>query len=140
MTSPAPVNPITPEQQEAGTGGVKRDKLVTEMAANRTSFVAGNRAAMESSAWPMRPERILADLRAVMPRDGTTFATVFEKDGKSDSPDYAAIARAYGIEGIKIESAAELKPALERAIALNRPVVLDVYMKNEPVPTNTRNA
>ena len=55
--------------------------------------------------------------------------------GKSDSPDYAAIARAYGIEGIKIESAAELKPALERAIALNRPVVLDVYMKNEPVPT-----
>ena len=26
-------------------------------------------------------------------------------------------------------------PALQRAIALNKPVVLDVYMKNEPVPT-----
>jgi len=216
--------------------GVDRQALVAEMAANRAAFVAGNHAAMHSDAWPMRPERILADLRAVMPRDallctdvgwnkngmaqqypiytpgsvftpggfatmgfgspaalgakvarpdkvvvalvgdggfgqnpaalatafesdiaviwvimnnhafgtiaglemahyGTTFATVFEKDGQSYSPDYAAIARAYGVEGIKIGSAAELRPALERAIALNKPVVIDVYMKNEPVPT-----
>ena len=216
--------------------GVKRDKLLAEMARNRKAFVAGNAKAMKSDAWPMRPERILADLRAVMPRDallctdvgwnkngmaqqypiytpgsvltpggfatmgfgspaalgakvalpdrvvvaligdggfgqnpaalatafeddiavvwvimnnhafgtiagleaahyGTTFATVFEKDGKSYSPDYAAIARAYGVEGVKVGSAAELRPALERAIALNKPVVLDVYMKNEPVPT-----
>jgi acetolactate synthase-1/2/3 large subunit len=216
--------------------GVKRAKLLAAMAANRKSFVAGNKKAMESDAWPMRPERILADLRAVLPRDsilctdvgwnkngmaqqypvytpgsvftpggfatmgfgspaalgakvalpdkvvvalvgdggfgqnpaalatafeddiavvwvimnnhafgtiaglemahyGTTFATVFEKDGKSYSPDYAAIARAYGIEGIKVGSAAEFKPALEKAIGMKRPVVLDVYMKNEPVPT-----
>jgi acetolactate synthase-1/2/3 large subunit len=65
----------------------------------------------------------------------TTFGTVFEKDGKSTSPDYAAIARAYGIEGIRINSAAEFKPALERAIAMNKPVVLDVPMINNPVPT-----
>jgi len=216
--------------------GVQRPELVAQMAANRKAFVGGNQAAMQSDAWPMRPERILADLRAVLPRDaiictdvgwnkngmsqqfpiytpgsvftpggfatmgfgspaalgakvacpdkvvvalvgdggfgqnpaalatahesdiaviwvimnnhafgtiagleaahyGTTFATVFEKDGKSYSPDYAAIARAYGVEGIKVESAAGLKPALERAMALNKPVVLDVYMKNEPVPT-----
>ena len=216
--------------------GVKRAKLLAAMAANRKSFVAGNTKAMESDAWPMRPERILADLRAVLPRDsilctdvgwnkngmaqqypvytpgsvftpggfatmgfgspaalgakvalpdkvvvaligdggfgqnpaalatafeddiavvwvimnnhafgtiaglamahyGTTFATVFEKDGKSYSPDYAAIARAYGVEGIKVGSAAEFKPALEKAIRMKRPVVLDVYMKNEPVPT-----
>src|SRR6185295_9637109 len=49
--------------------GVERPELVAEMAANRKSFVAGNRKAMESDAWPMRPERILADLRTVMPRD-----------------------------------------------------------------------
>ena len=36
---------------------------------------------------------------------------------------------------MKIESAAEFKPALEAAIQSRRPVVLDVYMKNEPVPT-----
>jgi acetolactate synthase-1/2/3 large subunit len=216
--------------------GVQRAKVVEQMAANRTKFNAGNQKAQQSSQWPMRPERILADLRAVLPRDailctdvgwnkngvgqqypiyepgsiftpggfatmgfgspaalgakvalpgrvvvalvgdggfgqnpaalatafeediavvwvvmnnhafgtiaglelahfGTTFATVFEKDGKSYSPDFAAIARAYGVDGVKIESAAEFKPALEAAIQSGRPVLLDVYMKNEPVPT-----
>ena len=216
--------------------GVKREKLVAEMAKNRKSFVAGNAKAMASDGWPMRPERILADVRAVLPRDalictdvgwnkngvgqqfpiyepgsiftpggyatmgfgapaalgakiarpdrvvvaligdggfgqnpallataferdvavvwvimnnhafgtiagleaahyGTTFGTVFEKDGRSWSPDFAAIARAYGIDGVKVASAAEFKPALAKAIKSKRPVVLDVYMKNEPVPT-----
>ncbi len=49
--------------------GVQRPKLLAEMAANRKAFVAGNRKAMESDAWPMRPERILADLREALPRD-----------------------------------------------------------------------
>ncbi|MFO1413152.1 MAG: thiamine pyrophosphate-binding protein [Burkholderiales bacterium] len=216
--------------------GIKREALVAEMAKSRADFVAGNAAAMKSDAWPMRPERILADLRAVMPRDallctdvgwnkngmaqqypiytpgsvytpggfatmgfgspaalgaklaqpdkvvvaligdggfgqnpaalatafesdipviwvimnnhafgtiaglesahyGTTFATVFEKDGKSWSPDFAAIARAYGVDGVKVESAAQFKPALEAAVRAGRPCVIDVYMKNEPVPT-----
>lgn len=66
---------------------------------------------------------------------GTTLGTLFEKDGKPYSPDYAAIARAYGVEGIKIESAEEFKPALQRAIASNKPVVIDVAMLNNPVPT-----
>ena len=66
---------------------------------------------------------------------GTTFGTVFEKNGRPYSPDYAAIARAYGVEGITIESADELKPAIMKAIQADRPVVIDVYMKNEPVPT-----
>lgn len=66
---------------------------------------------------------------------GTTFGTLFEKDGESYSPDYAAIARAYGVEGIKIEKAADFKPALIKAIAANQPVVIDVSMLNNPVPT-----
>ena len=65
----------------------------------------------------------------------TTFGTVFEKNGVSYSPDYAAIARAYGIEGITINAAEELLPALEKAVALKKPVVIDVYMKNIPTPT-----
>ena len=47
---------------------------------------------------------------------GTTTGTVFEKNGKPYSPDYAAIARAYGIDGVRIESADQFKPALEAAI------------------------
>jgi acetolactate synthase I/II/III large subunit len=215
---------------------IKRPELVSEIAAARASFIAGNRGYMQSDQFPMRPERILADVRKVLPRDafittdvgwnkngvgqqfpiyepgtiftpggyatmgfgapaavgakiahpdrivialvgdggfgqnpavlatafeqdaavvwvimnnnaygtiaglerahfGTTFGTVFEKNGKPYSPDYAAIARAYGIDGVKITSAAEFKPALEAAIKSNRPFVIDVEMQNEPVPT-----
>ncbi|MEV5070780.1 thiamine pyrophosphate-binding protein [Microbacterium sp. LMI12-1-1.1] len=65
----------------------------------------------------------------------TTYGTVF---GSADDPlytDFAAIAEAYGITGIKVEAAVEFKPALERAIALERPVVIDVSMVNVPTPT-----
>jgi len=65
----------------------------------------------------------------------TTYGTVF---GSGEDPmytDYAAIARAYGVEGIKVNSASEFKPALERAIALDKPVVIDVSMVNVPTPT-----
>ena len=65
----------------------------------------------------------------------TTYGTVF---GSAEDPmytDFAAIARAYGITGIKVESAAEFRPALERAIALGGPVVIDVSMVNVPTPT-----
>jgi acetolactate synthase-1/2/3 large subunit len=67
---------------------------------------------------------------------GTTLGTLFKKDEQPYSPDFAAIARAYGIEGIKIQAAEEFKPALERAIKSNRPVVIDVAMLNNPVPTD----
>ncbi|MBD3836705.1 thiamine pyrophosphate-binding protein [Brevundimonas sp.] len=203
----------------------------------RTTFRAGNAAAEASDQFPMRPERILADVRAVLPRDaiittdvgwnkngvgqqfpiyepgsiltpggfatmgfgapaalgakiacpervvislvgdggfgqnpallatafeegvpvvwvimnnhafgtiaglqkahfGTTLGTIFEKDGKPYSPDYAAVARAYGVDGVRINAADEFKPALEAAIASGRPTVLDVIMENAPVPTN----
>lgn len=216
--------------------GVQRKELAQEIAAYRETFKKQNLEMEKSDAFPMMPERILAEVREVLPRDaiittdvgwnkngvgqqfpiyepgsilipggyatmgfggpaaigakiarpdrvvvaligdggfgqnpaqlatayhenvavvwvimnnnafgtiaglekahfGTTFGTVFEKDGKSTSPDYAAVARAYGVEGIKIESAAQFKPALEKAIRSNRPVVMDVSMINNPVPT-----
>jgi len=216
--------------------GVKRPERQGEIAAARALFQAGNHAYAQSSAYPMRPERILADVREALPRDafittdvgwnkngvgqqfpiyepgtiftpggyatmgfgapaalgvklacpgravvalvgdggfgqnpallatafeenigvvwvlmnnyafgtiaglekahfGTTFGTVFEKDGKPYSPDYAAIAKAYGVEGVRITAAAEFKPALERALKAGKPCVIDVVMQNEPVPT-----
>lgn len=66
----------------------------------------------------------------------TTLGTVFEKNNEPVSADFAAIARAYGIEGIKIKSADEFKPALERAIRSNKPTLIDVLMVNNPVPTD----
>jgi acetolactate synthase-1/2/3 large subunit len=215
---------------------IQRDVLKQEMAAYHEAFKQSNTEMERSDAFPMMPERILAEVREVMPRDAiittdvgwnkngvgqqfpiyepgsilipggyatmgfggpaamgakiarphkvvialigdggfgqnpaqlatahhdniaviwlimnnnafgtiaglekahfdTTHGTVFEKDGQSTSPDYAAVARAYGVEGIRIETAAEFKPALMEAIAMDKPVVLDVPMINNPVPT-----
>ncbi len=212
-------------------------KLKAEIAAFQTEFKASNAAAQVSDQFPMRPERILADTRAVLPRDaiittdvgwnkngvgqqfpiytpgsiltpggyatmgfgapaalgaklaaphrvvvsmvgdggfgqnpsllatafeediaviwvvmnnhafgtiaglqkahyGTTLGTIFEKNGQPYSPDYTAIARAYGVDGEKISSTDQFKPALERAIASGKPYVLDVIMENAPVPTS----
>ncbi|WP_088104453.1 thiamine pyrophosphate-binding protein [Halalkalibacter urbisdiaboli] len=66
---------------------------------------------------------------------GTTLGTLFQIDGENYSPDYALIAKAYGAEGIKVNTAEEFKPALEKAIAMNKPVVIDVPMINNPTPT-----
>jgi acetolactate synthase-1/2/3 large subunit len=218
-------------------GGIQREALTAEIAESRKEFKARNVEMEQSDAYPMMPERILAEVREVLPRDAiittdvgwnkngvgqqfpvyepgsilipggyatmgfggpaaigaklaapdkvvialigdggfgqnpaqlatarhdnvaviwlvmnndafgtiaglekahyqTTFGTVFTQNGVSTSPDYAEVARAYGIEGIKIQSAAELKPALIKAIELDKPVVLDVPMINNPVPTS----
>jgi acetolactate synthase-1/2/3 large subunit len=66
---------------------------------------------------------------------GTTVGVLFRKDGKPYSPDFAAVARAYGAEGVKIESADQFKGVLAEAIASNKPFVIDVAMLNNPVPT-----
>ncbi|HEX6129691.1 MAG TPA: thiamine pyrophosphate-binding protein [Candidatus Limnocylindria bacterium] len=66
---------------------------------------------------------------------GTGFGCEFEADGRSYTPDFAAIASACGADGIKIESSAQLEPALRQAIASRRPTVLDVPMRNTPVMT-----
>ncbi|WP_341631163.1 thiamine pyrophosphate-binding protein [Sphingomonas agri] len=216
--------------------GRKADRLRQAIEEYRGEFAASNAEAERSDQFPMRPERILADARAVLPRDviittdvgwnkngvgqqfpiytpgsiltpggyatmgfgapaaigakiaapdrvvvslvgdggfgqnpallatafeediavvwvvmnnrafgtiaglqkahfGTTLGTVFEKNGCPYSADFAAMARAYGVEGVTIESADQFKPALEAAVNSNRPVVLDVIMENAPVPT-----
>ena len=227
---------LTDVARELFPHGIQRPELIAQIAAYREDFKKANVAMEQSEAFPMMPERILAEVREVLPRDAiittdvgwnkngvgqqfpiytpgsilipggyatmgfggpaaigaklacpdkvvvaligdggfgqnpaqlatalaekvavvfvimnnnafgtiaglqkahyaTTFGTVFEKDGRSTSPDYAAVARAYGVEGVKITAAAQFKPELEKAIASNRPVVLDVAMINNPVPT-----
>jgi acetolactate synthase-1/2/3 large subunit len=69
---------------------------------------------------------------------GLTHGTLFPSHGAgwdAQKPDYAQIARAYGCEAVRLRSAAELAPALDRALAANRPWLLDVPMKNNPTPT-----
>jgi len=216
--------------------GVKRPEKIREIAEAKAAYRATIAEAQKSDQFPMRPERILADLREVLPRDGFVvadvgwnkngvgqqfeiyepgtfvapgglatigygpsaalggkvacperkvvaligdggmaanvspfataavediavvwvvmnncafgtiaglerqhydhqFGTLFERDGKPYSPDFAAIARAYGIDGFTVERAEDFKPMLEKALASNKPCVLDVRMENAPVVT-----
>ncbi|UCF89125.1 MAG: thiamine pyrophosphate-binding protein [bacterium] len=227
---------LTRVAKELVPDGVAKPRLVEEIRAQREEFKARNREMERSGAFPMMPERILAELREVLPRDavittdvgwnkngvgqqfpiyepgsiqitgglatmgfgapaaigaklarpdkvvvalvgdggfgqnpamlataraekvpvvwiimnndafgtiaglekahfGTTFGTVFKVDGQSTSPDYAALAQAYGVEGDRIEAADQFRPALEKAIEANVPVVIDVPMINNPTPT-----
>ena len=49
--------------------GIKRPEVAGAIEAFRATFVAGNRGFAKSDAYPMRPERILADVRDVLPKD-----------------------------------------------------------------------
>jgi acetolactate synthase-1/2/3 large subunit len=212
------------------------EPLRQEIATYRKQFKAGNAAAEASAQFPMRPERILADVRAVLPRNaiittdvgwnkngvgqqfpilepgsiltpggyatmgfgapaalgakiarpdrvvvslvgdggfgqnpavlasaveqnaavvwvvmnnlafgtiaglekahfGTTFGTVFRHNDQPYSPNFAAVAKAYGVDAVRIESADQFKPALEHAVSCGKPYLLDVIMENAPVPT-----
>jgi len=216
--------------------GVQRTEVLADIQRNRAAFKATCQEGATSDAWPMRPERILADVRAVLPRDAiittdvgwnknglaqqmdiltpgsvftpggfatmgfgapaalgakiacpdrvvvslvgdggfgqnpallytarekgiaaiwvvmnnnafgtiaglekahydTTYGTVFENADGPVETDFAAIAAAYGVAGIRVETAADFRPALERAVAMNVPVVIDVRMVNVPTPT-----
>jgi len=49
--------------------GKSNARLLELIARSRAEFVASNRAMQESEAFPMMPERILAEVRAQLPRD-----------------------------------------------------------------------
>ncbi|GAK12073.1 thiamine pyrophosphate-binding protein [Geomicrobium sp. JCM 19039] len=66
----------------------------------------------------------------------TTYGTLFKKGGETYTPNFAAIAEGFGVKGIKVQSAEEFKGAVKEAIDANEPVVIDVAMRNEPVPTD----
>ncbi len=65
-----------------------------------------------------------------------SFGTKFMKpDGSSYNPEWAEIAKAYGVKARKIMSASEFKAAFKEALDSNEPYLLDVPMENIGVPT-----
>lgn len=66
---------------------------------------------------------------------GSGYGCEFAADGRAYTPDFAAIGRACGADGIRIESADQLEPALREALQSGRPAVIDVPMRNTPVAT-----
>lgn len=70
---------------------------------------------------------------------GREIGTAFYQgqNNKPYNPDFAAWARACGVEGITVTKSQDLKGALEHAIALNKPVLLDVHVDAEVRPPAT---
>jgi acetolactate synthase-1/2/3 large subunit len=65
----------------------------------------------------------------------TTFGCVFTCGDEVYRVNYAEIARGYGAEGIYVNKADELGPALKKALASGRPTVIQAPMENAPTPT-----
>jgi acetolactate synthase-1/2/3 large subunit len=53
------------------------------------------------------------------------------------NPDFAAMARACGADGVTVTKSEELRGALEQAIRSNRPCVLDVHVDDKVKPPST---
>jgi len=66
---------------------------------------------------------------------GWDFGCTFQCNGKPYRVDFAAMARGCGAEGVMIEKAEDLGPALRSAIASRRPTLIQVPMENAPTPT-----
>lgn len=74
-----------------------------------------------------------AEMGSTMGGEGT-----FQQAWESYSPDWAAVARAYGVDAVKIESAAEFADALKMAVdsvKAGKPFLIDAPMENIAVPT-----
>jgi acetolactate synthase-1/2/3 large subunit len=54
--------------------------------------------------------------------------------GEFYNPDFVALARACGVEGIRVERPADLPEAIETAIRANAPFVLDVHVNRDIKP------
>jgi acetolactate synthase I/II/III large subunit len=59
---------------------------------------------------------------------------VRESDGLLINPDFVALARACGADGIRVEHAADLEGALEHALRADAPFVLDVHVDRDIRP------
>lgn len=70
---------------------------------------------------------------------GRELGTAFRRGPNREpyNPDFAALARAHGVDGVTITRTADLAPALEHAIASGKPWVLDVHVDAEVRPPAT---
>ena len=60
--------------------------------------------------------------------DGRELATDFHdpKTGERYNPDFAAMARSCGVEGVRVDRAGDLGEAIRKGIAANKPYLIDV--------------
>jgi thiamine pyrophosphate-dependent acetolactate synthase large subunit-like protein len=55
-------------------------------------------------------------------------------DGKPCNPDFVKMAEAYGVKGKRIRTSGEIKPAIQEAIRLNEPFMIEVVTDRDSQP------
>ena len=68
--------------------------------------------------------------------DGRELATDFKhpETGKPYNPDFAAMARSAGVEGVRVDRAADIGEAIRKGIAANKPYLIDVNINADQNP------
>jgi acetolactate synthase-1/2/3 large subunit len=68
--------------------------------------------------------------------DGRELATDFHhpQTGKPYNPDFAAMARSAGVEGVRVDRAGDIGNAIRHAIAQNKPYLIDVNIDADQNP------
>ncbi len=71
--------------------------------------------------------------------DGREIGTGFYSGPNREpyNPDFAAMARSYGVEGISVKHSDQLGDALRHAVALGKPCLLDVHVDDKVKPPST---
>jgi len=71
----------------------------------------------------------IRDLQVVAYGEESVYSTMFEEDGGQPvTPDIAAISKGFGAHAVRISRPDEVAPALNEAIALGRPSVLEIMV------------
>lgn len=78
--------------------------------------------------------------RRLFGEDRKFFTDFRGRDGELQTPDFTAIAKGFGAGAERVESVADLKPALERALKTEGPVVVEVIQDRAPVNTEGINS
>jgi acetolactate synthase-1/2/3 large subunit len=73
--------------------------------------------------------------RGLFGEDRAFFTEFRDNSGELISPDFTQIAQGFGCEAIKVESFGDLRPALERAIRTDGPVVVEAIQDRDPQNT-----
>ena len=75
----------------------------------------------------------IKDLQTAVLGADRVYGTEFlDARGGLSSPDFVALARAFGCYAERVERAEEVRPALQRAFAQRRPAVVEVVVNREP--------
>jgi acetolactate synthase-1/2/3 large subunit len=78
--------------------------------------------------------------RNLFGEDRSFFTEFRDRRGELLTPDFVTVARGFGIDGIRVERIAELKPALKRAMTSDEPFVVEVMQDRDPANTEGINA